>query len=378
MVWQVLCIVFHSVLSGATAILLLIYLLSAYSDHIDPRQFHYISYLGIGYHLMLIAVVVWAVVMLLLRRWKLSLAAIIVLLCTYDRVSRYFPIHFLKPEIENALGADTVRVLTYNTCISGQVHLSKIKEKVPILDFVKESGADLVCLQEYAFSLSKGGHTQDQMRKELSKVYPYYDFMPNSGRKALGIVLFSKYPIKKMQRIDSSKKDWVSSMYYELDVNGKAVALVNNHLHSNNIAVKDRQLYDEMVGHLEADSAHLEQFKSGMLRSLGKAYIARARQSNLIQGFVAEKQEENKMPLLVCGDMNDTPISYCYRTMRGDLSDTWQEVGFGAGTTFNKYHLWFRIDHIFHSKEFVPLEIKVLKEVEYSDHYPMMASFILK
>ena len=374
---HLLRLIFHSVLSAATLFILIIYILSAFSDHVDPRQFHYISYLGIGYHLALIASLIWVVAMLALRRWKLSLVMVVALLISHEQISRYFPMNLFEPEIEVKGKSDTLRVMTYNTCISGQAHLSRIKENIPVLDVIRESKADIVCLQEYAFSLSKKGHTQEEMRKSLAKNYPYYDFMPNSGSRALGIALFSKYPIKKKKRIDEAGKGYVSSMYYELDVNGRQIALVNNHLHSNNIAVKDRELYDEMIEKLEADSAKIERFRTGILRSLGKAYISRARQSNLIRSFIDEETKGKDMTLLVCGDLNDTPISYCYRTMRGNLSDTWQDAGFGAGTTFNKYHLWFRIDHIFHSSDLQPLDIKVMKDVECSDHYPVIATFVL-
>ena len=374
---KVIRMIFHSVLSAATVFITLIYLLSAFSDYVDPRQFHYVAFFGIGFHLILIATLAWTLVMLLLKRWKLALVVIVALIVSHEQIKRYFPLNFLSPKIEASQNADTIKLLTFNTCISGQTHLSKIQEKIPLIDLIKDCGADIICLQEYAFTLSKNGHTQEEMRKSVAKQYPYYDFLPNAGRNALGIALFSKYPIKNAKKIDASKNGYVASMYYELDVNGKKVALVNNHLHSNNIAVKDRQLYDEMIEKLEADSAQIQQLRTGMLRNLGKAYVSRAEQSNLIKTFVAERLSNQKMPLLICGDLNDTPISYCYRTMRGDLRDTWQDVGFGAGTTYNKYHLWFRIDHIFHSPELVPIDAKVLNDIQFSDHYPVMATFLL-
>ena len=374
---KVLRLLFHSVLSVATVFIVMLYLMSAFSDHVDPRQFKYIAFLGIGYHLALIAMLLWGIAMLVLRRWILASIIGITLIISHEQIRRYFPLNIFSPSVDVAQGADTIKLLTFNTCISGQAHLSKIKEKLKVIDLVKTSDADIVCLQEYAFSLSKNGHTQEEMKKSLSKIYPYYHFLPNSGKKAMGIALFSKYPIKKTKRIDERKSGYVSSMYYELDANGKTIALVNNHLQSNNIAVEDRELYNDIIEKLEADSAQIERFKTGMLRNLGKAYISRAQQSNLIKSTVDEQQEIQKHPLLICGDMNDTPISYCYRTMRGDLADTWQEIGLGAGTTFNKYHLWFRIDHVFHSEELIPLEARVMDEVDYSDHYPLMATFIL-
>lgn len=75
--------------------------------------------------------------------------------------------------------------------------------------------------------------------------------------------------------------------------------------------------------------------------------------------------------------MNDTPTSFAYRSMRGDLDDTWQEAGFGPGISYREAPFWFRIDHIFHSKHFRVLNVKVLRDMKYSDHYPVMATFQL-
>ena len=377
---------YHSILLVVTMCLLTLFLASAFSDHIDPRNFHYMSFLGVGFHLILIGVLGWLLALVVLRRWILALATIGILILTHEQISRYFPLNFFgnspQTSIADANGIkhaiqhiDTLSLLTYNTCALGQVHLSKIKEKIPVLDVIRQSKADIVCLQEYAFTLSKNGHTQKQIRKSLSDIYPYYDYMPNSGRQAMGIALFSKYPIKKAMRIDKRPKGYVSSMYYELSVNGRRMVLVNNHLKSNMIEKRDRMLYDEMVEHFEADS--IDRIRTGMLRSLGKGYIARASQAHLIKNFVNQQVGTSDMPVIICGDFNDTPISYCYRTMRGDLHDAWQDAGLGSGSTYNQHHFWFRIDHVLLSSHFTTLSAKVLDQYDYSDHYPVLTQLQL-
>ena len=372
---------YRSILLVATVFLLLLLAASAFSDRIDPCCFHYISFLGIGFHLILAAVLCWLLVLVVLRRWVLTLITLCTLIVINEQISRYFPLNILckdaqatiadangiKHDIENI---DTLSILTYNTCALGQVHLSKIKEKIPVLDVIRDSHADIVCLQEYAFTLSKNGHTQEQIRKSLADLYPYYDYMPNTGREAMGITLYSKYPIKRALRIDKRTKGYVSSMYYELTVKGRRIVLVNNHLKSNMIEKRDRVLYGEMVAHFETDS--IERIRTGMLRSLGKGYKARAAQAKMIRAFVDEQVGDSNNPTVICGDFNDTPISYCYRTMRGDLHDAWQDAGLGTGTTYNQHHFWFRIDYVLHSAHFKTLSAKVLDQYSYSDHYPLL------
>ena len=238
---------------------------------------------------------------------------------------------------------------------------------------LREGQADIVCLQEYGFTLKPGGHTEQELRGELKDLYPYYDFMPNDQRKALGIAVFSKHPIRKAIRIDKRKKGYFSAMYYQLDVRGRTMGLVNMHLRSNMIDPKDRILYDEMIEKFEPDS--LDRIRTGMMRALAQAYRLRSTESAMLRQVLLD-QHPNDMPLLICGDMNDTPISYCYQSLRQvGLYDTWQETGVGPGITYRANHFWFRIDHMLHSKHFRALHSRVRKDVKLSDHYPVEATF---
>lgn len=376
---------YHSVMATLTIALCGIVVISAYSDLINPQWLIYPSFLGISFGIFLVISLVWAIVLAILTRWRCLMVMGITLLIICIPLWRYCPIHpFGGPSPitsvegldgkERPITVDSIRLLTYNTCAMGQTHLSKIKEKIPVMDYVKESGADIVCLQEYAFTLSKGGHTQEQLRGSVSRQYPYYDFTPNDGRTAMGIALFSKYPIRKAQRIDKRKKGYFSCMYYQLEVHGRIIGLVNMHLHTNSIQPKDRVLYDEMIDHFEPDS--IGRIRAGLLRSLGKAFRYRADESNMIARYLRENHPEG-MPLIICGDMNDTPISYCYHTLSQGLSDTWQEAGTGYGISYKEHHFWFRIDHILHSPQFRGLDIQVRKDITYSDHYPLEATLQL-
>ena len=376
---------YWSVMMTLTLALCLVLIVSAYSDCISPLLWIYPSFLGIAFGITLILAIVWLFVLLLLRRWKCSIILLVSLLICFNPITRTCPLQILglpEPEtnemsvdgVTTQIPVDSIRIFTYNTCAMGQTRLSKIKEPVPIVDIVNASGADIVCMQEYAFTLSKDGHTQQELRHRFSEQYPYYDFTPNTGKKAMGIAFYSKFPILKATRIDRRKQNYFSAMYYQIEAYGQRIGLINMHLHTNSIQPKDRVLYDEMIGHFEKDS--LERIRTGMMRSLAKAFRSRADEANLICRFLQETHPAD-MPLIICGDMNDTPVSYCYHTLRHDLKDTWQEVGRGPGNTFREQHFWFRIDHIFHSSHFKALEAKVRKDVLYSDHYPLQATFQL-
>ena len=63
--------------------------------------------------------------------------------------------------------------------------------------------------------------------------------------------------------------------------------------------------------------------------------------------------------VLVCGDFNDTPISYAHRTIQGDLTDAFAESGRGMGITYNQNFFWFRIDNILHSPNMTSMNCSV-------------------
>lgn len=364
-----------------TAVLCLLLILSAYSDVVNPNIWVIPSFLGIAFGILLVLALIWTVVLIVTHRRRCLVGMIVTWIVIASPALRLCPLHFAdsqEPLTQTKEGGviekvDSLRVFSFNTNLMGQTHLSRIKEKIPVIDIIRKSGADICCLQEYGFCLTPGSHTQQELRNRLKDLYPYYDFMPNDRRKALGIAIYSKYPISKGTRIDKRKEDYFSAMYYQIDVNGRTIGVVNMHMRSNMIKPKDRVLADEMIDHFEADS--LQRIRSGMLHSLAQAYRLRGSEAGMMRQFLLDNHPE-EMPLLVCGDMNDTPVSYCQRSLRQvGLSDTWKETGFGPGSTYRNHHFWFRIDNMLHSKHLRALEMNVRKDVTLSDHFPIEATF---
>ena len=72
-------------------------------------------------------------------------------------------------------------------------------------------------------------------------------------------------------------------------------------------------------------------------------------------------------PVIVCGDFNDTPLSYAYKKIKGDLIDSFVTCAIGIGESFVKIP-GLRIDYIMHDKAFKSFNYHKQKEV-LSDHY---------
>ncbi len=95
-------------------------------------------------------------------------------------------------------------------------------------------------------------------------------------------------------------------------------------------------------------------------------------------------------PIIVLGDFNTTPDAENYGLIAAHLTDVHQVVGRGFGFTFPqvnpRFNLpWYthpvhyinpvvRIDHIFVSPHFIPLESDVIEQTLDSDHRPVVAT----
>ena len=375
----------RSVLAVLTIAVCCLLLCSAYGDVVSPATTVIPSFLGLAIGFVVLLSLAWAVVLLLLRSWRCLGALAVTWLIVALPVWRSCPLNMrgpIQPLTETSDGqaashVDSLRVMSFNTRQMGAAHLARIKEKLPVMDLVRSSGADIVCLQEYSFAIGTSGHTEAELCEELRDIYPYYRYMSNESSRHhnLGIACFSKYPIVEAVPIDKRQKGYFSAMYYQLQLGSRQIGLVNMHLQSNKLAKDDRILYDEMIEHFESDS--LDRIRSGMMHSLACAWRLRAYEANVIRQFLLDHHPK-EMPLLVCGDMNDTPVSYCARRLRSvGLTDTWQETGFGPGITYREHHFWFRIDHLLHSPQLRALSMHVRRDVTFSDHYPIEATYQL-
>ena len=106
-----------------------------------------------------------------------------------------------------------------------------------------------------------------------------------------------------------------------------------------------------------------------LLRKMAKAAKKRAPQIEAISQFLDEYPGKSA---IVCGDFNDTPISYTHHTISKHLTDCFVASGNGLGFTYMRNGMHARIDYIFCSKDWQPYGCMVDKSVSISDHYPVV------
>ncbi len=337
-------------------------LFTAYSPHIQPVTHPVLSCLGLTFPIFLVINGCFLLFWLVIQRYKSALLPLLGFLLCYSQIRTYLPINFRS----DSLPEESIKLLSYN--IMGFDGATKKDGKNPILTYLKESDADILCLQEYA-TVESGRHlTQKDVEKEL-KAYPYHRINTVGSGKGKGrtnkIACYSKYPILSAHVLDYPS-EYNGSVIYEIKIDEDTITLINNHLESNKLTKADKVVYEAMLKDPEK-----EKVKSGLrllIRKLAEASAIRAPQADSIANNIASSRHPH---IIVCGDFNDTPISYAHQTIAQDLNDAFTQSGRGLGISYNQNKFYFRIDNILISKNLQSYNCTVDRTINESDHYPI-------
>ena len=143
--------------------------------------------------------------------------------------------------------------------------------------------------------------------------------------------------------------------------------VVNNHFESNHLEPAERERYKDMLkGEMSQDTARAESKK--LIKKLGEAARMRSAQVDSVCAYL---RRHSHYPTILCGDFNDTPISYAHHAVAELLTDCYVATGRGIGLSYNQKGFYVRIDNIMCSDDFKPLGCKVDSKITASDHYPI-------
>lgn len=241
-----------------------------------------------------------------------------------------------------------ITVMNYN------VRLFNIYEWIPekniekkIVNFVKKEMPDVLCLQEY------------RPHKNVDFSFMPYKYEKISGSKFKhGQVIFSKYPIINSGSVAFPNTS-NNAIYADVVKEKDTIRIYNIHLQSLHI--------DANVENLAKEDSE------ALIKGVGETFKMQQSQTEL---FLKNKSKCT-YPVLIAGDFNNTAFSYVYREIRGDLKDTFKDAGNGFGRTYNFKFFPIRIDFVLADNVFKVNAFKTYN-VEFSDHYPVMAKVSLE
>lgn len=325
---------------------------------ISPEKFLLPAYFALIYPFIIFLNLAFVIFWLILKKWYL-LFSLLLIIFSIPQIKTIMPLHAQNDKQEE----DGFTIMSYNTAMLGgyQKHTANNPNKV--VQHILDTDPDIVCIQEFSVSNDKFITHEDIFK--IFKKYPYkhiYYKSKKSYRQA-GNATFSKYPMINRQTIEYTSK-FNSAILSDIVIGKDTIRVINCHLESNKLTEKDKAMPMELRKKFDAEN--LSSVTLHLSRKLGTAYRTRAEQADTVHELI----EKSPYKIIVCGDFNDVPLSYAYTKVKGELQDTFVELGFGLGNTFNERFYKFRIDYILCDKNMTPLEFTIDK-VPYSDHYPI-------
>lgn len=311
----------------AVAVLLLCTLGNAW---IPPNLLGNLNLLSLGFPYLIITYILLTLVWIFQRK-KIAIAFALGILVFYNPIRRW--VNF-TPKTANVKTIRDIKVLTFNVKY-GDFGWEKVKK------YIKDQNADIILVQEK--------DTNRAIKKDLVK-YPT-------------VILKTKHKIVRQEELiqDNSRGN---SFYADVDINGKIIRVVNVYL-------EPFRLHKSMF---QFDGFGKQKDKiSTLLSHMTPTFKAHEEQIKKIRKVI----DFSPYPVILAGDFNSVPNSYEYYSLGKDLQDAFLTVGNGISTSFHDYKVPLRIDYIFTSKSIIPLSYKVDQSVKLSDHYPVIAEFLL-
>ena len=357
--WMVMLDVVMVAISAITAIIMLIILGGRI---FEPDKLWYFSLTGLISPIIYLIAIALSLYWVIRWRWRMFIFIAVFVAMGWPYVSLYYKMNIGKVYGEPRYERGNLKVVSYNVrYLTDDSWVESTTDS--ILTFIKGENPDIVCFQEFPTK----GEEHDKVIEALSK----YKSSKMLSDELDGVICFSKHRIIRTDSI-SGFCGTGKGVWCDVKINNDTVRIYNLHLQTTSINLDDREYINNIEFLEPADTSHFNKFKD-MAQRLYENSCTRAHQVDAIRHDI----KHCPYPVIVCGDFNDVPMSYTYRTVASGLKDTFREQGNGYASTFKGFFDLLRIDYILVSKQFETLSYKVTP-LEWSDHNPVTARVILK
>lgn len=260
----------------------------------------------------------------------------------------YSPMH-LTVGSDTASNDSDISVITFNVG-----RMTEKEQREEFMQFINTTDADIICLQELGTRFLRG-HTR------------WLDTINYHTLQTGNVAILSRFPIIS----DTIHIDYPTRSNHcfacWIDCRGDSVLLVNNHLESNHLSPEEKYEYTSTI--IDPNREAIRSSSRKLMGKLSEAASYRGKQADSICAFVMRNAQH---PAIVCGDFNDTPVSYVYQRFARQFTSAYKKAGNGPGFTYSQRSFPVRIDHIFFSDDWECTSCSIDRSVSSSDHYPLI------
>ncbi len=235
-----------------------------------------------------------------------------------------------------------------------------------IFKFLQKESPDILCFQEFVNDTSGKFKTKDTLVNLLKTKNVHVGYTYKFKNYEYGIATLTSYPIVNKGGIDFPNSKSNLCIYTDVIINKDTVRIYNAHFESIHFSHEDLMFAEQMTSVKPETNEKLKGKTLRIFNLLKSAFQKRAVQADL----VAEHIKTCRYPIILCTDLNDTPISYAYYRLKKHLNDAFTESGSGFGHTYTGFAPSFRIDYIFISEALQAANFANIPS-DYSDHYPV-------
>jgi endonuclease/exonuclease/phosphatase family metal-dependent hydrolase len=336
---------FNKVMFGCNIVVTVLTFIAYILPFLAPKMFPLLSVLTLILPLFLLLNGLFFIYWLLQLKRQVMLSGLVLLLgITF--INKFYK--FSSSDVEKEEKDFTV--MSYNVRLFNLFDWIKDRNVGDaILTFINEQNPDILCIQEYS-----------QNAKVDLRVYKYKTVFMEGNHIKTGQAIFSKFPI--FNQGDFKIPEAGNNVIYADIRKGKdTIRVYNIHLQS----IKISPDVNEIQQHVDS----INQSKTELVfNRIRYAFKKQEQQADIL----VRHKKKCHYPVIICGDMNNSPFSYIYRNIKADLNDCFEEAGNGFGQTYNFKYYPARIDYIFADKKMQVKTFTTFARFENSDHFPIM------
>ena len=269
--------------------------------------------------------------------------------------------------------SESLKIVSYNVRLFDQYKATGSDTyftRNEIFNFINSENADIVCFQEFFHGNETYFPTIGPFLESQKAKYFHVDYTKTvGGSRHYGMATFSVYPVLNRGTIRFENSNSNSGIFTDILFKKDTIRVFNFHLESVRFSNADYQFVSEFID----PEAQIQTSSKIIFWKLKNAFIKRAEQAKVVADFI----RKSPYPVIVCGDFNDTPASFVYRTISKNLNDAFIETGKGIGSTYAGDLPFLRIDFILHSPVLEAFKYKIF-DCNYSDHFPVSCYFKMK
>ncbi len=324
--------------------------IASISVFLSPEKIWMAALFGIAYPYLLVVNLIFIVLWAIIKPW-FTLFSLLIILAGYSHVGNYLQFNGKQT---NEKG---IRITSYNVkYFMGNTDFPNKENADHILNFLRQNKADIICLQEVRLNKRQIFDINNTKITDINHMQ-----LAHSSH-AGGQLTMTRYPILNMGEI-RFKNTGNMIIFTDMLINQDTIRIYNCHLQSYRLKKKEINSIDSL--NFENNEESKEKFMM-IGAKFRDALIKRAEQAATLR----EHLDQCPYPVIVCGDFNDTPVSFTYRKVKGDLKDSFSQSGKGTANTYNGRLPSFRIDYILYSPKFSSYNFEV-STLNHSDHYPI-------